>query len=509
MNIDFKFTDTHTSGADTAVFAVFQDSRLSSSAERFDKESDGLISDTLSRQKKFTGKAQQILSINAPKDSAYRHFVLVGMGEADKLCALCYENTGGNLFPILKSQDAESAALFIDDESTREKIKTGAAAAHMAAGITLRSYSFDKYKKNDDDNSLSLSDIIGVTGSKDSAKEAEKDFVNLKASAEGTFWARDLMNEPPNFLYPESFAQKIKDEMKPLGVKVEIIDHKKMEKLGMGAAYAVGKGSERPPCMVIMHWDGAGKKGTEAPIAFVGKGITFDTGGISIKPSAGMDEMKMDMGGAAAVCGLMKALAARKAKANVISIVALAENMPSHNAYRPGDVIASLSGQTIEVLNTDAEGRLVLADALTYIQNTYDPEFVIDLATLTGAIIVALGMEYSGAFVNDDDMWSQIESASKSTGEKLWRMPLDEAYRKQMDGNIADLNNLGNEGRFGGSCTAAAFLERFIDEDRKWAHLDIAGTMAWKKDKPTVPKGPVGFGVRVLNKLVADHYEQK
>ncbi len=513
MNIDFTFTESHTSSADVAILCVYANNRLSTSAERLDKETNGVISDILARQKKFTGKAGQILSLNAPKDSAYGHFILVGFGDADKLTALCYETAGGSVFPTLKSLSAEKAVLFIDDEATREKVTSGLATAHMVTGIALRSYNFSKYKQqNKDDEECSsnnLSEVIAVTSAKDAVKAAESAFVNLKASAEGTFLARDLMNEPPNFLYPESFAQRIKDEMKPLGVKVEVIDHKKMEKLGMGAALAVGKGSERPPCMVVMHWDGAGKKSENAPLAFVGKGVTFDTGGISIKPAGGMDEMKMDMGGAAAVCGLMKTLASRKAKVNVVAIVGLAENMPSHNAYRPGDVVTSMSGKTIEVLNTDAEGRLVLADALTYIQNTYNPELVIDLATLTGAILVALGMEYSGAFINDNEMWANLEDASKNTGEKLWRMPLDEAYRKQMDGNIADLNNLGNEGRFGGACTAAGFLECFIDKDRKWAHLDIAGTMAWKKDKPTVPKGPVGFGVRVLNKFIADHYEQK
>lgn len=511
MSTDFTFTTSHTSTADAAIFGVYKDNRLPPSAEQMDKESSGLISDFLDRQKKFNGKTGQVVSITAPKDSAYGCFILVGLGDADTLDSLAYENAGGTAYATLKTLGITSAALYVDDESTREKVTTGLAAAHMATGIALRSYEFNKYKNSSDDDASAckLTDITGVLPSDVTVKEADEAFLGLKASVDGTFLARDLMNEPPNFLYPDSYAQKIKDELKPLGVKVEILDQKKMEKIGMGAALAVGKGSERPPCMVVMHWDGTGKKDAKAPLAFVGKGITFDTGGISIKPSAGMDEMKMDMGGSAAVCGLMKTLAARKAKVNVIAIVALAENMPSHNAYRPGDVVTSLSGKTVEVLNTDAEGRLVLMDALTYIQDTYSPELVVDLATLTGAILVALGTEYCGAFVNDNEMWSQLETASKDTGEKIWRMPLDEAYRKQMEGGISDLNNLGNEGRFGGSCTAAAFLEHVIDEDRKWAHLDIAGTMSWKKDKPTVPKGPVGFGVRLLNKFVADNYEAK
>lgn len=505
MDIEFNFAESLSNSADAAIICVYKDNRLGASGERLDKEADGLISGALERSKNFKGKSGQTMSLTAPKDSAFYHFILIGMDDAAELDALSYETAGGTVYPVMKSLGIAKAAFYIDDESARENVKSGTAAAHMATGIALRSYEYTKHKKPKDEEDGKLETVTGVTSA---AKAADEAFTGLHASVEGTFLARDLMNEPPNMLYPESYAQLIKDELKPLGVKVEILDHKKMEKLGMGAALAVGKGSERPPCMVVMQWKGD-KNATGAPISFVGKGITFDTGGISIKPSASMDEMKMDMGGSAAVVGLMKALAMRKAKANVISIVALAENMPSHNAYRPGDVIKSMSGQTIEVLNTDAEGRLVLADALTYIQETYNPAFIVDLATLTGAIIVALGMEYSGAFANDDDFWGKMESASIATGEKLWRMPLDEAYRKQMDGNVADLNNLGNEGRFGGSCTAAAFLERFIDEKRTWAHLDIAGTMMWKKDKPTVPKGPVGFGVRVLNKLVADHYEQK
>ena len=283
-----------------------------------------------------------------------------------------------------------------------------------------------------------------------------------------------------------------------------------MAKLGMEAILAVGKGSERQPRMVIMHWNGlygSKTKDKDAPFALVGKGVTFDTGGISIKPGANMDEMKMDMGGSAAVVGTMKSLALRKAKANVVGIVGLAENMPSHNAYRPGDIIGSLSGKTIEVLNTDAEGRLVLADCLTHIQQKFKPRAIIDLATLTGAMMVALGQEYCGTFVNNDDLWKDMETASAQTGEKLWRMPLDEVWKEAMVSNVADLQNLGKTGRYGGACTAAGFLEHFIENDTPWAHMDIAGT-AWRKtDQPTVPKYGSGFGVRVLNQLIAENYE--
>jgi leucyl aminopeptidase len=308
-------------------------------------------------------------------------------------------------------------------------------------------------------------------------------------------------------LYPEAYAKIIKDELKPLGVEVEVLDDKKMLKMGMGAIMAVGQGSDRLPRMVIMRWNGAGGKSKEGPLAFVGKGVTFDTGGISLKPGAGMDEMKMDMGGSAAVVGLMKTLALRKAKVDVVAVVGLAENMPSARAYRPGDIITSYSGKTIEVLNTDAEGRLVLADCLTHVQKEYKPRFVIDLATLTGAIMVALGHEYCGTYVNKETLWKQMESASGRTGEKLWRMPLDPEWNKQVKSDVADLQNIGKIARLAGSCTAAAFLQSFVDEGVQWAHMDIAGT-AWRKsDQPTIPKFGSGFGVSVLNDLVATYYE--
>jgi leucyl aminopeptidase len=265
-------------------------------------------------------------------------------------------------------------------------------------------------------------------------------------------------------------------------------------------------GSIRPPRVVIMRWNGTGKKTGSKPLAFVGKGVTFDTGGISIKPAAGMEEMKMDMGGSAAVVGLIRALAKSKAKVDVVGVIGLAENMPSDRAYRPSDIITSLSGKTIEVLNTDAEGRLVLCDALTYVQDTYKPRMIIDLATLTGAIMVALGYEYAGAFVNDEKLWGQLETASKASGEKLWRMPLDQSYRDEMTNNITDLKNLGNLGRYGGACSAAGFLEHFIEDGTPWAHIDIAGTAWIKGDKPTVPRGGTGYGVRLLYRLVLDNY---
>lgn len=315
------------------------------------------------------------------------------------------------------------------------------------------------------------------------------------------------MNAPPNKLYPESFAKIIKSTLTPLGVKVQILDDEALIKMGMGCLIAVGQASEHLPRLVMMSWAGVKgtKKKSDKPIAFVGKGITFDSGGLNVKPYEGMMDMKMDMGGAATVTGLMAMLAKRKCKTPVIGIVALAENSISDEATRPSDIVTSYSGKTVEILNTDAEGRLVLADALTYVQEKYDPKLIVDLATLTGAIMVALGLNHAGAFVNDDTLWTQLQNASKNTGEKLWRMPLDDSFRREMDSTFADIKNIGN-GRYGGSCTAAAFLGEFIDKDRVWAHIDIAG-VAMSKTTPTCPVPfSSGFGVKLLNAFVEEFY---
>jgi leucyl aminopeptidase len=316
-------------------------------------------------------------------------------------------------------------------------------------------------------------------------------------------FTRDLVSEPANVIYPETLVQQARSLTK-LGVKVEALGVAEMKKLGMGALLGVAQGSVHPGRTVIMRWNG-GKRGDQ-PVAFVGKGVTFDTGGISIKPAAGMEEMKWDMGGAGAVIGAMHALAARKAKANVVGIAGLVENMPSGTAQRPGDVVKSMSGQTIEVINTDAEGRLVLADALWYCRDRFKPQAMIDLATLTGAIMVSLGREHAGLFSNNDALAERLLAAGKAVTEPLWRMPLGEAYDKIINSDIADMKNVGN--RWGGSITAAQFLQRFV-KDTPWAHLDIAG-MAWsEKDTAVVPKGATAYGVRLLDRFVADNYEEK
>lgn len=507
MNVTINFHKSPPHKPDTAIVGIYLDNRLSPSAEDIDKKLDGLIRNHLKNQISFTGKKGQSLSIPVSPKTGFNRVLLMGLDSPEELDALACETIGGKLFPVLSALGTTSVAVFIDDDQARENISTTEMATHIAYGLKLRSYRFDLYKSDPEENDEKKPELETVDIIIESATKAKNLYETYAGIAEGVFLARDLLHEPPNVLYPESYARRIRDELIPLGVEIEIMDEKKMYKLGMGAALAVGMGSARPPRMVIMHWQGNKQDDKAAPLAFVGKGVTFDTGGISIKPSAAMDEMKFDMGGSAAVVGLMKSLALRKSKANVVGIVALAENMPSRDAYRPGDIVKSMSGKTIEVLNTDAEGRMVLCDALTYVQKTYKPQLIIDLATLTGAIIVALGNEYCGTYANDDGLWEQLSAASATSGEKIWRMPLDETFSKAVESKVADLRNISNIGRAAGSCTAAAFLEHFIEDDTKWAHMDIAGTAWIKKDKPTVPAPGTGFGVRVLDRFVAEHHE--
>lgn len=506
MTLNIKFAAKPTKDTDTVIIGVYADNNLSTAADALHVDTANLIESFLGKQESFKGKSGQI--ITAPVlDEGKTRVLLVGLGDPDKIDGSAAETVGGKLFMALKSIGSKSAAFILGDNEEPENISTADMGAHIAMGVRLRGYSFLKYKTLDAEDESPELGTFTIAG-KDNKKSA-KTYEPLGHVAAGMLWARDLVNEPPNMLYPESFAKMIKDELKPLGVEVEIFDEKKLEKLGFKAQLAVGMGSARTPRTVVMRWNGkAASKKKSQPLAFVGKGVTFDTGGINIKPSAGMEDMKLDMGGAAAVVGLMKSLALRNAKADVVGIVGLAENMPSDRAYRPSDVIGSYSGKTIEVLNTDAEGRLVLADCLTYVQRKYDPALVVDLATLTGAMMIALGHEYCGTFVNDNDLWANMESASKSTGEKLWRMPLNAAFKKEMVSSIADVKSLGN-GRYAGACTAAGFLEHFIEDNRPWAHMDIAGTAWVKSDSAICPKPGMGFGVRVLDKMIADHYEGK
>jgi leucyl aminopeptidase len=375
-------------------------------------------------------------------------------------------------------------------------------AAAVAAGIRLRAYKFDRYKtkqKDGEEGGLRADIALAV----DDVAGTRKVFSPDSHVVDGVNLARDLVNEPPNVLYPEEFARRAA-ELKKLGVEVEILDVKAMAKLGMGALLGVAQGSVRPGRTVIMRYNG-GKRG-EAPVAFVGKGVCFDTGGISIKGAANMEDMKGDMGGAACVVGLMHALASRKAKVNAVGAIGLVENMPDGNAQRPGDIVTSMSGQTIEIINTDAEGRLVLADVLWYVAKKLKPKFMVDLATLTGAIMVSLGTEHAGLFSNNDELAERLTACGLATGEKVWRMPLAPEYDKLIDSQFADMKNTG--GRYGGSITAAQFLQRFVD-NTPWAHLDIAGTAMGAPKSEINQSWGSGYGVRLLDRLVRDYYEAK
>jgi leucyl aminopeptidase len=495
MTLDIKFASNPRKGVETAVLFIPEGMGLGPVGKALDKKSGGFISAFLKAEKSFTGKVGDSKMVTLPAGSGFRRAILIGGGKPRDFDPVVAENVGGKVFAGLEGAGATNhAAILAENFPGADQF-----LAHLAYGANLRAYKFLKYKTaKKEDNKAELTKLDIVFSGAEKAQRLYKPLANI---AEAVYFARDLVNEPPNELYPDNFAKRIAAKLKPLGVEVEIIDEKKMARLGMGAALGVGQGSDFPPRMVVMRWNG--KKDAKGPMAFVGKGITFDTGGVSIKPAAGMEEMKMDMGGAAAVTGLITALAMNKVKADVVGIVGLAENALSGRAYRPSDILKSYSGKTIEVLNTDAEGRLVLADALSYIQKTHKPRLIIDLATLTGAMMVALGHEYCGTFANDDGLWKNLEKASKVSGEKLWRMPLDEAWKKEMQGTITDLQNIG-KGRYAGACTAAGFLEHFIEGKTKWAHLDIAGTAWVKADQPTVPKYGTGFGVRLLHQFVQD-----
>ncbi len=444
----------------------------------------------------FTGKKGQTCTILAPAmpGGTISRVVAVGVGKGSDVSRLGAEEAGGS-----------AAALVARDEHATVAAQglTPGLAAAVAMGMALRAWRFDRYRtKEKDSEKPKLARVTVLTEDLAAARAAH---APLSAVANGVFLTRELVAEPPNVLNPAELAERCR-KLEALGIKVEVLGPKEMKKLGFGALLGVAQGSANEPRMVVMHWNGAGgRKGDAPPLAFIGKGVTFDTGGISIKPAGGMEDMKWDMAGAGTVVGLMAALAGRKAKVNAVGLVGLVENMPSGTAQRPGDVVKTASGQTVEVINTDAEGRLVLADVLWYCQDRFAPRFMIDLATLTGAIIVALGHDYGGMFSNDDALAKQIHEAGEATGERMWRMPLGEAYDKQIKSDIADMKNVG--GRAGGAITAAQFVQRFVN-GRTWAHLDIAG-MAWSsKDAPCVPKGATAFGVRLLDRLVADHYEK-
>ena len=500
MKITFAEPDLPRAGA--VVAGIWEGRVLTASARRLDEATDGTITRALAGAARFSGKKGEILPIVAPAKLPLSRIVLAGLGKPEKADVRVFEELGGAVAAHLNGA-GESEVTVAVDVAEGTPLTAGAAAAALAFGASLRSYRFDKYKtKQKPEQKPSLTQL---TVSTDAADAAQSAYRTLEQTAEAVFFTRDLVSEPANVIYPETLAEQART-LEKVGVEVEVLDEKAMRELGMGALLGVAQGSARPPRLVVMQWRGAGKAdGQTTPLAFIGKGVTFDTGGISIKPAAGMGEMKWDMAGSAVVIGLMRLLAARRAKVNAVGVVGLVENMPSGTAQRPGDIVTSMSGQTIEVLNTDAEGRLVLADAMWYCQDRFKPRLMIDLATLTGAVVVALGHHNAGLFANDDELAARLAEFGKAVGEEVWRLPLAEAYDRDIDSDAADVKNIGG-GRAGGSITAAQFLQRFVN-NVPWAHLDIAG-MAWSsKDLATVPKGATAFGVRLLDRFVARYYE--
>lgn len=483
MNI--SFAAERPADADVLVFILTKDSFADFP---FPLENADMVRET-AKLARFDGSMGQSFLLIAKEAGRLVRIVLMGAGNS----AVDYQKSGADALAKVQTSGAKKYIIHAEH-------LTGTDAAEAAYGAKLRNWRIDKYRtKLADTLKPTITDIIVVGANAQSADI----WPSYSAIANGVDLTKELVSEPANIIYPESFVERCQ-HLKEMGVEITVLDEKQMAELGMGALLGVAQGSRKPARLLVMKWDGTGGK-QERPVCFVGKGVTFDTGGISIKPAAGMEDMKWDMGGAGAVAGAMKALAGRKAKAHVIGVCGLVENMPDGNAQRPGDIVTSMSGQTIEVINTDAEGRLVLCDALHWTQETYNPEYVIDLATLTGAIIISLAHEYAGMFTNDDGLSEKLNAAGAATGDKLWRLPLGKVYDKMIDSPIADMKNVGERG--GGSITAAQFLQRYIKDGVKWAHLDIAGTVFTPKDGPTWGKGASGFGVRLLDRFIADNFE--
>ncbi len=452
----------------------------------------GALLGAAAAQARFDGAAGAIAETAAIDGEQARRLLLVGIGEGSE-----QDLERGGAALTARLQTSGVTAVQVDFASTGQVDEDDVLA--FAMGALLRNWRLDTYRTRLSDNAKPSLKSISLASSHG---DLSARWGSYSAVADGVALTQTLVAEPPNILYPESFVERCQ-HLADLGVELEILDERQMKALGMGALLGVAQGSTRPPRLLAMRWNG-GNPG-DAPVVFIGKGVTFDTGGISIKPAAGMDMMKWDMGGAGAVAGAIKAIAGRKAKANVVGVVGLVENMPDGNAMRPGDIVTTMSGQTVEVLNTDAEGRLVLCDAISWAQAAYNPKVIVDLATLTGAMVISLGHEYAGIFSNDDTLAADLLAAGETSNNKLWRFPLSPAYDKLIDSPIADMKNIGP--REGGSITAAQFLKRFVDEGVAWAHLDIAG-MAWAdKDGPVWAKGATGYGVRLLDRYIAANHE--
>jgi len=497
MKVKFSAFPKAFSGNVTALVAA--DRQLLASAEAFDAEFDGAIRRSIEGSR-FTGGKGQVLTLLGQSGEIGR-LTLLGLGKPADLDARAAETLGGAVAADANAAGLKAVSVIVDPVKG-SRLTAGEIAARIALGARLRNYRFDRYKTKDKpEQKLSLGEITVHVAE---PAEARRAYQHLEPAVDAVFFTRDLVSEPANVLYPAEFARRAR-ELGKLGVKVEILGEAQMKKLGMHALLGVGQGSERESQLLVMRWMNGPR--TQKPIALIGKGVCFDTGGISLKPAGGMEDMKWDMGGAGAVVGAMRLLAGRKARANVVAVCALVENMPDGNAQRPGDVVKSMSGQTIEVINTDAEGRLILCDAMWYAQEKFKPQAMVELSTLTGAIIVSLGHERAGLFSNDTDLSSKLRAAGSAIGEKLWRMPLGPKYDKLIDSDIADMKNVGG-GRDGGSITAAQFLQRFVQDGVAWAHLDIAGVAWSSKGDSTAPKGATAFGVRLLDAWIAENYER-
>ena len=488
-----SFASAVPSEADVLVLPIEKDGLDRATFAGLEEAAHALVASGASATK-FEGEAGSIAEFVVPKTGGVRRVALLGIGGGSDRD---WEKAGGAVTARYLVGGTTGVAV---DFASVDRPPTAQAVAGFAAAAVQRGWRYDIYRtKLADKQKPTLTALTLVNAPADTGAS----WAGHDAVTQGMDLTRSLVAAPPNDLYPESFVDRVTKSVEGLGLEVEILDIAAMTKLGMGALLGVSQGSRRDGRLLALKWNGGGDAPT---VALVGKGVTFDTGGISIKPAAGMEDMKWDMGGAGAVAGAIKALAMRKAKANVVGVMGLVENMPDGNAQRPGDVVTSMSGQTVEVINTDAEGRLVLCDAISWVQKVHEPATIVDLATLTGAIIISLGNEYGGLFSNDDGLAEQLSAAGLASGDKLWRLPLSETYDKLIDSPIADMKNVGPRGA--GSITAAQFIKRFVDEGVKWAHLDIAGMVWADKDGVNYAKGATGYGVRLLDRFVRDAFER-
>ncbi len=485
--------------AEAGVFValVTGDGRLGEQAAAFDRRLGGALT-RARRSPRFKGKRGQLLDIVAPAGFAGRRVLLAGAGKPAELTHANAREIGGAVAAHLAAE-LEPEAVLLVDPLKGARLDEADLAVNLALGARLRAYRFTKYRTRPKEDAPGP--VNGLTLVLAKAGKADKRMLRWTALAEGVCFARDLTNEPPNVLYPESFVEQAK-VLEELGVTVEALDERAMRDLGMNALLAVAAGSARPPRLLVLRWSGTGKKGG-GPVALVGKGVCFDSGGLCLKPPKHQVDMKGDMAGGAAVVGTIAALARRKAKIDVVGVVALVENMPSGQAYRTGDIVRTMSGRTIEVVDTDAEGRMILVDALWYAATRFEPRCIVDLATLTYSVVAAVGKVFAGILANDDKLARQLAAAGEATGERLWRLPLDEAYDKHLESGIADFRHHAQDAEGADAVHGATLLKHFVD-GRPWAHLDIAGKEFADKDTPLVPAGATGYGVALLERFVAE-----